>query len=123
MSPFTPAGGVSLQVCQLHSGMVSRDKLDVEMDGLESRLHTKIAASNVRIEGLERRQIALCGEDGKNGRVGTLERQMSVTSTITENNAKEIDRLKWSQIKWSATGAATGGSLTAAILELIKWLK
>ena len=123
MSPHTPADGVSMQVCQLHSGMVSRDKLDLELDGLEARMQAKIVSTNVRVEGLERRQVALCGEDGKNGRVGRLERQMEITAEESAQNTHEIDRLKWTQIKWSATGAATGGSLVAGLIELIKWMR
>ena len=80
------------------------------------------------------RFIELQGRDGKEGKVGALEVEVSrlhrehekaeemihSTQRKAETNASEISRMKATQFRWGAGGATLGGGLVYGIIEAIK---
>ena len=105
--PLTPAGGVSLQVCQIHAGMCSRDKLELELDGLETRLHQKIAANRAVLEDNRRRIDAIVGEKGTNGKLGDMRARIESLEASRSDVQRAINAGAWKILLAALTG--TGG--------------
>jgi len=100
-----------MQVCQLHSGMCSRDKMELELDGAEARLHAKIAANRAALD-IERRRIdTIVGSNNDNGKLSALRKDVESLLATRADLQSKINTIAWKIFAAAVLG--TGGTLTA----------
>lgn len=98
--------------------MVTRDRCDKLHRTLEDRLHDKIVECRNNIAANQRRLVSVCGEDGKNGKVGAMRKAIKENRTYSEENRRELWAMKLSVAKWA--GGSSG--VVVALVEVIKQL-
>ncbi len=87
--------------------MVTRDRCDKLHRTLEDRLHDKIVECRNNIAANQRRLVSVCGEDGKNGKVGAMQKRQDDQERELKAQRAELWKIKLAAA--AAAGVGSGG--------------